>query len=464
MREKTPLLLMLLGGAGASALVLSAGIPLMQADSPSYIAGLPERTPGYPLLLALVALVSPDYRLLPEFQCALFTAAAIFFCDALGRTLRSPWTGTAVALAIFGNLFLMRSLAMIMSEAPYLALVLAHLGCVLRSLDDSRPRWAVLAGLALGAAILVRPVGYALLFATPWLVAVWREARWRRTALYGAALTAVVFSACAGNLLTRGYFGTQAFGGLNLIFQVAALAPPEVEGFDPAVTRKTYEKLTPIRKALRQAPGLDEKTLVSALAFNLSWAVMEPVTAALTAREASLHTASPYWKALARNALATEFAKKVVAADPSGYALTVLHHLYGLWFYVAITDRATAEAVIAAGRDGAGWDRATVVDPNLKVVPAAVRWLKQAAFAVLLLLMLGALVAAPFDHRFGAPGYFAATSFCYCGVVALVEAALPRYSMIIWPEQCAVAAAALVAIRTWWRTRRRKSEAVCLPC
>ena len=458
MKERAPLLLMLLAGAAASALVLAAGLPVMQADSASYIDWLPERTPGYPLFLSLVALISPGYRALPALQCVLFVGAAVFFCDALGRSLRCPWAGVAVALALFGNLFLMRTLVVMMSEPPYLTLVLAHLGCVLRSLEDSRRRWAVLAGLALGAAILVRPVGYALLFAAPWLVLAWREARLRRAALYGAAVAAVVLTACAGNLLVRGYFGTQAFGGLNLILQVAALAPSEVEGFDPAVTRKTHEELAPIRQALRLAPGWDEQTLISALAFNLGWPVMEPVTAALTAREASLRTASPHWKALARNALATEFAKKVVVADPAGYALTVLRHLYGLWFYVAITDRATAEAVATAAHDGAGWDRAATVDPNLKIVPKAAYWLKQAIFTVLLLLMLGALAAAPFSRRLGALGYFAATSFCYCGVVALVEAALPRYSMMIWPEQCAVAVAALLALRSWWRRRNTGAQ------
>ena len=459
--RRSVVLITLLAGAVASALVLAAGAPLMQSDSAGYINWLPERTPGYPLFLAAIAWITPDYRALPLAQSALFVAATAFFCDALAVALRSRLAGIAVALAILGNPFLMRAMGIIMSEALYLTLVLAHFGCVLRSLEDRRWRWAGLAGATLGLAILVRPVGYALLFGAPWLVLAWREARLARTALFGAAIAVLVLGASTGNLVFRGYFATQAFGGINLILHVATLAPPELEGFDPAVTRATYDGLAPVRELENRTTGWERRTIVWMLTYNLKWSILAPAQAAAAAGEAVWRTASPHWRPIAVNALATDFAKKAVRADFRGYCDIVAHQLYGLWFYAALTDRATADAVADLIKDRPGWDRAGFIDANLKIVPAPVYWAKLALFGALLLIMLGAAAAPLLGRPLGALGYFAATSFCYCGVVALVEAGLPRYSMMIWPAQCAVAAATLLYLAARWRAWRRRRGPAC---
>ena len=440
-------------GVVATALVLTKGSPLalMQLDSESYIQGLPDRTPGYPLFLALIAAITPNYAMLGLVQYAVLILGTALFCDALSLLVGFRAAGLALALAVFGNYFLMRNPTAIMAETLYLALVLAHYAFVLRAVISPRPLWPLLAGLMLGLAILVRPIGYALVFAVPWLLLAWR-ARWlSRIALYGAALGAIIVSACVGNGLTRGYYNTQAFGGMSLVLQVATLAPPEVDGFDPVVTRRAYDDLKPIRDAENGAATWDETTLVQILTLNHSRKVFDPPTLAVTANPELWRSASPYWEQLGVNAMAWNFAKKVIRSAPLRYVDRVIHQLYGLWFMTAITDRKTADAVASDLQKTMGWQRETMTDPYLYILPG---WLSQARLWIggaVLLLTLGivGLSVVRRDPVLAALGYLSASVFTYYGVVAAVGVGLPRYSLMVWPAQCAI----VIGILAWGATR-----------
>src|SRR5579862_5770717 len=82
----------------AAVTLLKIGIPLTQSDSASYIAWSPDRSPGYPFFVSLVAEMSPDYELLPPVQYLLLVAAVAAICDAFALLLRSPWRWRSSAM------------------------------------------------------------------------------------------------------------------------------------------------------------------------------------------------------------------------------------------------------------------------------------------------------------------------------------------------------------------------------
>jgi len=434
--------MLVFGLLGAAAIAASGmAMPLMTPDSSGYIAWSPDRTPLYPLFLRLVAAFSPGYSVLPAVQYVLFIAATVAFCDALTALLRSPLAGLATALAVFGNPYLMRYPTTIMPDSLYLSLVLVHAACVLHSLRGRFLAWPVLAGVSLGCAILARPAGYALLAALPWLAFVWRERRWLRAVVLAGGVAATILAACFGDYEARGYFATQAFGGIQAILKVAAMAPRQVAGFDPTATTRAFDALQPLRDSERAAASWEVRALVPILTYNVSRAVLEPAQAAVESSPEKWQTASPYWREIALNDLSGEFARRVIAADPPAYVQRVIRQFYGMWFLPQLTDPSTASAVADILVNVGKLDRARDIDPDIKIVPLWAYEAKFAVFAGLLLASFYAVILALFrrDRVLAGLAYLSLATQSYFLLVAAVEVALPRYSLMAWPFQCAIA-------------------------
>jgi hypothetical protein len=434
--------ILVLGFMGAIAIWKSGmAMPLLSLDSQSYIEWSPERTPGYPLFLRLITAFSPGYSALPAVQYLIFIAATAAFCDALAVLLRSPLAGLATALAVLGNPYLMRYPTTAMPDSLYLSLILVHVACVLHSLRGRGLAWPVLAGVSLGCAILVRPAGYALLAALPWLLIVWRERRWLRAVVLAGGVGAAILAACVGNYEARGYFATQAFGGINLILKVASMAPRQVAGFDPDATARAFDALQPLRDSEQAAANWEERALVPILTYNPSRTVLGPSQAAIASDPGRWQTASPYWQEIALNDLSGEFARRVIAADPPAYALRVLRQFYGMWFMPQLSNPSTANAVTDILVRIGKLDRARDIDPDLKVVPLWAYGAKFSVFTALLIASIYAVVSALFrrDRALEGLAYLSLATNFYFLLVAAVEVALPRYSLMAWPFQCAVA-------------------------
>lgn len=434
--------ILVLGLLGAAAILASGmAMPLLSVDSPGYVEWSPERTPGYPLFLHLVAAFSPDYSALPAAQYVPFIGATAVFCDALAGLLRSRLVGFATAIAVLGNLYLMRYPTTIMADSLYLSLVLVHTACVLHSLRSPSLVWPVLAGIMLGCAILVRPAGYALLFALPWLPFVWRERRYLRAGALAGGVAAMIFVACIGNYAYRGFFATQAFGGINLVLKIATMAPPQIAGFDPAVTARSYDELRPLRDSEQAEKSWERRALIPILTYNHGQPVFEPLNAAIENDPGRWKTNSPYWREIALNDLGGEFARRVIVADPAEYVWRVIRQVYGMWFMPQLSDPSTANAVsdilVRVGK----LDRARDIDPDLKVMPLWAYAAKFIVFAGLLAASLSVIVWALFRRSRALAGlaYLSIATHCYFFLVAGVEVALPRYSLMAWPFQCAIA-------------------------
>jgi hypothetical protein len=204
-------------------------------DSTSYIAtshmSLHEaltssRTLGYPLLLRLVALVSPDYNLMPWVHLAILFAAVFFFDYALRRYGATPWQAFAASSGflyaavnwLIGAL-LTDFLAQIMAvtAVSFLFLVVSN--------KKSVPAWLGLC-LSIACSYHIRPVylflvpmipclGIALLrIRMRWLGEPFRW-KWPVVGLLTVSITPYL-GYCLFRLVVVGHFGLVSFGGTVL--------------------------------------------------------------------------------------------------------------------------------------------------------------------------------------------------------------------------------------------------------
>jgi len=421
----------------AAVTLLKIGIPLTQSDSASYIAWSPDRSPGYPFFVSLVAEMSPDYELLPPVQYLLLVAAVAAICDAFALLLRSPWPAFTLALAIFGNVFLMRYPGGIMADSLFISLVLAHVAFLLYAIDDPRRVWLGLSGLMLGFAVLVRPVGYSFLFALPWIAILWRKDRIRRTALVAIVAIAPIFLACLGNQLSRGYFGIQTLGNKVLVSSIAIMLPARIPGFDPAITSKTYDELRPLREGVQHAQNWEQRALARYFTAILGTPAGQVAIETVDANPSVWMTHSPYWRDLAIDRLSGQLARRIVWLKPWEFADKVFHEFYGLWFLVTLNTEANSTAAMD-GFGQYGLQNLDLLQSAVKIVPTWAYILKFAILGAVALSSLSVIFAALVRRspQLSALAYISISVQLYFLLIAGTGAAVPRYVMTIWPLQC----------------------------
>jgi hypothetical protein len=429
------------------------GEPLWTEDSPSYIAWSVTRTPLYPLVLSIVGALSPQFGLLAWLQYAALIGATILFARALGALIDSPRLGLATGALTFLNVYLMRQPTSMHPEAIYLSLILLHCAAVMTSFRDPRLRWPLLAGLALSLAILARPVGYAYVFALPWLLLVWPARRWRRAAVLAAAIAVPILGVSAVDYVWRGYFATQEFGGMNLGLQVAEFLPARLDGAAPEPVAKAFDAMTPSRATEARVDSWPMLTLIEILNSGTDdVAIMQLSTDLVAADEDRWRSANPNWRDIGANRAIWEVSTRLVAMRPVDYIAKVARQFYGLWVYPQMVDPATAARVFDLYRTVAGEDAATARAPLVKIVPGWFWAAKMAGCAAIFLACCAALALGLFAAGPALPalGYLSLTIFAYFGVTAAVELAIGRYSLEAWPEQCAILVGMALIV---WRRR-----------
>jgi len=454
--------LLLLGGLSAAATAVMRGGSLeWVSDSLTYVYWSVERTPGYPAILTAVSVVSPSLRLLPWVQNAALILACVYFAIEVGYLLRSTLACVAVAIAIFANVYMMQYPLEVRPECFYITLALIHFGCVLRSFRSPEMVWPVLAGAALGLAILFRPVGYAMLFALPSLLIVWRDRRLLRGALLAVACALPILIACTGNYLVRGYFATQAFGGISLGMQVATMIPPRIESVNADALSRAYTALEPLRRAEARAGSWPMRDLVETVICGDTLAPVSQLAADIVdATPLRWKHDNVYWRETAMDAVAWDIATKSMALDPVAYLAKVARQLYGLWFLHQIIESHTATDLTALLDDTVGAAMTVTMTTSVKIVPNWVWVVKTLIFAAMLAAAVLVIVLAPFrrDPALRGLAYLALSTMCYFGVTAGVEVAISRYSLIAWPAQCAVLVGTVFLIRRFVTMPRTQSR------
>lgn len=180
-----------------------------------------KRTPLYPLFVAaVVAGVGEDPHALAFVQ-HLLGVATVVLTYLLGRELFGRAAGFVAGLlvALAGPLILFEQY--ILAEALFVPLLLGFALCLARGAGRTatgpRVRWLLAAGLLLGAAGLVRPVGQAAAVVVPLvLLLAWRS--WRHAAL-GTLLVAVGLALALLPWMARNYLQDGSFESAGAVGQ-----------------------------------------------------------------------------------------------------------------------------------------------------------------------------------------------------------------------------------------------------
>jgi 4-amino-4-deoxy-L-arabinose transferase-like glycosyltransferase len=187
------------------------------------------RVPGYPILLAMVMKLTGPSVAWARMASAVTATLAVGGVYWIGRQLFGVSTGLVAAAIAAVDPAAVAQGGLVLAEAPFCAVMVVHLALWQRGLQTSATRrsalWHFSAGLAAGAATLVRPSW--LLFTPLAIVGQLFTERPRRRALIGAlmllaGLTAAMLPWWVRNARLVGHFvpttlqvGASLFDGLN---------------------------------------------------------------------------------------------------------------------------------------------------------------------------------------------------------------------------------------------------------
>ena len=342
---------------------------MINPDSPSYLSWSVIRTPGYPVFLSVVRIFDPELGNLPYFQMALLVAAGAFLAQAAARLGGPWWIWLLMGAGILGNPFIWRYAWQIWADSLFITLVMVFLGCIAMALRR-RPAglsWLFAASVILGAAILVRPVGYALLGVAPLIGLVWHGRRWAAVGAATLPAIAMLLAVSSWNLVNKGYFATQLFDGYYI--------------------------------------GKHDHTLPAISPVSLSM----DVTTVEVARQ--------------KNALLWSTVVATIRHHPTDYIYHVLANFAALW---TLPDVSSAEAA------------------RIKIPGFAVLLKDGLLFCLMALSFLLVIAVAIRPAASPLLVFTAVAALCVNAnhlLVALLEPALPRYAMAMWPELLAMIAA-----------------------
>ncbi len=210
------------------------------------------RTPGYPLLLAGVKIVSPDLGLLPFFQFFLHLAAVAGFARALQGFGLAAGRAVAAALPLLYLHTFWRLSFAVVSDLPALSLAIIGVALLLYLAGGGRAwGWALLAGV-LTFTVLVRP---AYLFLVVFVPLVGGVLRWLQKGRAGrpARFSGALLLASWGPLLLYGGLRWAAVGQFGVTeFGAVAMSGVTTQIMDERTVAALPTDLRPLAERIRR--------------------------------------------------------------------------------------------------------------------------------------------------------------------------------------------------------------------
>src|SRR6516164_77027 len=141
--------------------------PVPTGDSASYLMLASYRPPAYGWLLNAFEYVTGGLSYLPLFQLVLLTSCLFFFATELGRVLRSAVLGALAIPLVLDQVAIHDAPPWIMTEALFVAALLAGLALQLRYARTGTGISLVGAGACFALAAATRTIGGPLLLLPP---------------------------------------------------------------------------------------------------------------------------------------------------------------------------------------------------------------------------------------------------------------------------------------------------------
>lgn len=449
-------------------LTLSGGAPLLAPDSGSYLDLNLMRTPGYYLFLRLLTLVGDVGSLVVPVQLGLVVAGLLGLAAGLAVAVGRPLVGTVTAVLLVADLGLLGLTLNVLTEALFLALLCAHLGLLLALLRRDHWGLALLAGLALGGLMIVRPVGYCLLpgvvFAA--LLLGWRRGL-RRLGLILTPVVVIVGASIIANQMMFGVAVPHTLTGYALFGHVAHLISPADAAVDPDLAAIRQRILPQIEEVSHAAfPEGYYQTQTNTINTML-WLNAAPYMAEKYDVKNASSPDDFVRKIIFINRELERLSKYIIAAHPVDYARLICAQTYGMWkivFYptwsssalpyyykssadlqigsneiaAAIMAKAHAADPVALEQRAQGTSPIEVVSATIGDLFRAVRW--GLALAMLVAIVLALRPGSGPGLR--VLGLLSVEVWCYVGAVAASTPAISRYAAVAEPGLIAFAVAA----------------------
>jgi hypothetical protein len=378
--------------ADTESYVLASRAPWVEA-----MAG--PRTLGYPLLLRAVAVVSPDYHLMPFVHLAMLAGAVFLFDFSLRRFGVSPWASLTISSAVIYAVLPRRTaVAILLTDFPAMTVAVATVACLLWVVAERRRilPWLGLTA-CLAAAYHIRPAYLFLVPLVPCLGVVfaflWSKGRASPLSWKGlsagllAAASLPLLGYCLLRLKMVGDFGLVSFAGYNLSgLAVELLDEPMIDGELSPRFRPLARAIMAERRRLGVTPAFGPGLRVSLQQYEANFSGSIYHVAVPMARR--VFGSDP----VVCNREMARFSREVIglrkgryllwAAESFPRALTKI-----LWFGWIFWVLVPVAAVLAAVRLGMCRRRGKSKDVAAGVVPHVPGWLAALAAAYFLAYM-----------------------------------------------------------------------------
>ncbi len=405
----------------AGTLMHAPASPIMEPDSPSYLAFASFRSAAYPLFLKLVG--AEGALTVQPILAAL--ALTYLGCELLALT-RSILAASGTMLAIALNPFLVVYHYKIMSESLYVSLVMVLLGLLMRLSRQPSPALAAAASLIAGVMIAVRPAGWFLLPLLLLAALMLRGRAHSTLALAAAAVVPLLAVTAAESSFRSAWHHGNVVSLLNVaLYGKAGMieAPPSGEQ-SPAVAA-LEQSYAPIRRIVAMSP---DAAIERFLVVNYETCIEYSCSSSLGISSAS--------DASRRAAL------QRIAANPYGFLALAWRHYTGLWTGNSASHPGEVDAVNAfLGANRPMPFEAEVSAFSTRVEPLAPALIGQPALELIglltAILTVAALAAVSFRHDL--PSVRIVALLCALAVQgafvlnALTGVGIPRYMLAMWP-------------------------------
>ncbi len=300
LRRHALLVVLLLAGAAGRLLVLLTFRPALEylQDSYDYLLNAQHLQPGvvrpllYPVALRTVGLVG-GLGMVPLAQHLAGLAMAVLLYVALCRAGARPWLAALGVAPLLLDGYQLDIEQFVLSETLFQSLIVVAVACLLWR-DRPSGVLAAAAGLALAGAALTRDLGLVLLAGPVVLLAV-RRVGWRPLAAFGAAAVVPLLAYGGWFASVHGSFGLQRYSGIMFASRAMTVADCR-QVHVPAYERSLCVALPPARRQ------------------SADWYASHPSSPLRRLRPPA---------GLTHEAVAADFARRVITAQPQAYARVV---------------------------------------------------------------------------------------------------------------------------------------------
>ena len=247
-------------------------IPGLHGDSTSYFELVrtmesgqwPQfgiRTPGYPLFLESVLMLSRTTLAVVTAQTVLTLAAALLMVYAFYSYRR--WLGmlAGAGMGVFTvGIWIFENDTSLLSDGPYSAALVCGLACLMVGISRARAPWLAAASTAFAAAILFRPAGAFLfvIYALVIVFLVWNKYRRPAIAAMALPLPAIMLALALYNWSTIGVFTLTAFGESQIAFATFTFWEE-----DPSYPANVNEAVRRTQQVMRTRLNDDSRRLIA---------------------------------------------------------------------------------------------------------------------------------------------------------------------------------------------------------